>query len=95
MADVVEEVGEEVAEEVEEVAEEAEEIADEEDEFVASGAAEVKIFGKWSFNDIEIRDMSLEVRYYSHPYVPVDGQRSVVAAILSLLLLMSYLTNLF
>lgn len=34
----------------------------EEEEFVAvSGATEVKLFGKWSFDDIEIRDISLEV----------------------------------
>jgi small subunit ribosomal protein S5e len=64
MSDVVEEVGEEVAEAVEEVAEEAEEIAQEEDEFVAAGASQVKLFAKWSFDDIEIRDMSLEVRYW-------------------------------
>ena len=35
---------------------------EEEEEFVAvGGAAEVKLFGKWSFDDIEIRDISLEV----------------------------------
>lgn len=82
MADVAEEVGEEVAEEVEEVLEEAEEIAEEEDEFVAAGAAEVKLFGKWSFNDIEIRDMSLEVRYI-YPHLLV-GQRSPMAFVIYL-----------
>lgn len=35
---------------------------EEEEEFVAvGGATEVKLFGKWSFDDIEIRDISLEV----------------------------------
>ena len=41
----------------------AEEVEDEEEEFVAAGGAtEIKLFGKWSFDDIEIRDISLEVR---------------------------------
>lgn len=45
----------------EEVPEEGE--YEEEDEFVAvGGAAEVKLFGKWSFDDIEVRDISLVVR---------------------------------
>lgn len=45
--------GEEVAEEVE---------AAEEDEFVpTTGATDVKLFGKWSFDDIEVSDLSLEV----------------------------------
>lgn len=40
----------------------AEEEAEEEEEFVAvGGATEVKLFGKWSFDDIEIRDISLVV----------------------------------
>ena len=35
---------------------------EEEEEFVAvGGAAEVKLFGKWSFDDIEVRDISLVV----------------------------------
>ena len=35
---------------------------EEEDEYVnVGGATEVKLFGKWSFDDIEIRDISLEV----------------------------------
>jgi hypothetical protein len=56
MADVEEPVDDIVAdEEAEEVEEE------EEEEFVAVGATEVKLFGKWSFDDIEIRDISLEV----------------------------------
>jgi small subunit ribosomal protein S5e len=61
MADVeVEALEEELIEEVEE------EIIEElEDEFVAlGGAAEVKLFGKWSFDDIEIRDISLVVRLF-------------------------------
>jgi hypothetical protein len=41
--------------EVEEEEEEAEFVGDE-------TAAEVKLFGKWSFEDIEVRDISLEVR---------------------------------
>lgn len=41
--------------------EEVEEVEEEEEEFVATGATEVKLFGKWSFDDIEIRDISLEV----------------------------------
>jgi small subunit ribosomal protein S5e len=40
-----------------------EEIVEEEDDFVAVGGAnEVKLFGKWSFDDIEVRDISLVVR---------------------------------
>jgi hypothetical protein len=34
----------------------------EEEEFAVAGVTEVKLFGKWSFDDIEIRDISLEVR---------------------------------
>jgi hypothetical protein len=42
------------------VAEEVEAV--EEDEFVpTTGAADVKLFGKWSFDDIEVSDLSLEV----------------------------------
>ena len=33
-----------------------------EDEFVPSSATDVKLYGKWSFDDIEVRDISLEVR---------------------------------
>lgn len=33
----------------------------EEDEIVGGTANEVKLFGKWSFEDIEIRDISLVV----------------------------------
>ena len=37
-------------------------VAAEEDDFVAvGGATEVKLFGKWSFDDIEVRDISLVV----------------------------------
>jgi len=58
MTDVTEPVDDIVAEdEVEDVEEDLEE----EEEFVAVGATEVKLFGKWSFDDIEIRDISLEV----------------------------------
>ena len=54
MAEVAEEI-------VDAVEEEVEEIEEEEEEFVAAGVTEVKLFGKWSFDDIEIRDISLEV----------------------------------
>ena len=54
MADVVEEI-------VDAVEEEVEEIEEEEEDFAAAGVTEVKLFGKWSFDDIEIRDISLEV----------------------------------
>lgn len=61
----------EVAEPIEEPTYEepaTEEVEVEEDEeFVAvGGATEVKLFGKWSFDDIEIRDISLEVRACKH-----------------------------
>jgi len=56
MADVEEPVEDIVADE--EVVEPEEE---EEEEFVAVGATVVQLFGKWSFDDIEIRDISLEV----------------------------------
>lgn len=37
--------------------------AEEEEDFVAvGGATEIKLFGKWSFDDIEVRDISLVVR---------------------------------
>jgi len=56
MADVAEEIVDAVEEEVVEEAEE------EEEEFVAAAdVTEVKLFGKWSFDDIEVRDISLEV----------------------------------
>ena len=58
MADVEEPVDETPAEEPE-AALAAEE---EEEDFVAvGGATEVKLFGKWSFDDIEVRDISLVV----------------------------------
>lgn len=54
MADVEEPVEEAPVEEV--AAEE------EEEDFVAvGGATEVKLFGKWAFDDIEVRDISLVV----------------------------------
>ena len=47
---------------IEEPVEEPVEEFDEEEDFVAAGGAtEVKLFGKWSFDDIEISDLSLEV----------------------------------
>lgn len=54
MADVEEPVEETPVEEVAPAVEEDEVAA-------ATGATEVKLFGKWSFDDIEIRDISLEV----------------------------------
>lgn len=54
----VEEPMEDPVEEVEEGDEE-----EEEEEYVDVGAAtEIKLFGKWSFDDIEVRDISLVVR---------------------------------
>ena len=52
MADVEEPVVEETFEEPE---------AEEEEYVTSGGATEVKLFGKWSFDEIEIRDISLEV----------------------------------
>ena len=57
MAEVEEAVVDEIAE-VEEEAEELDEEIEEEEDFVAVGATEVKLFGKWSFDDIEIRDIA-------------------------------------
>ena len=36
-------------------------VDDDEDEFPTDTAEEVKLFGKWSFADIEVRDMSVQV----------------------------------
>ena len=53
-----------VEEPVEATPEEPEvEVKEPEEEFVTIGATEVKLFGKWSFDDIEIRDISLEVSH--------------------------------
>lgn len=61
MADVEEPVVDPV--EGEEEFEEPEEVEEEEEDFVqVGGGAEVKLFGKWSFDDIEVRDISLVVR---------------------------------
>ena len=59
-----------VATEEEEVEEEEEEddaavvAPNEEEDYVPeiSGATEIKLFGKWAFDDIEVRDISLVVR---------------------------------
>ena len=49
---------------VDEAVEEPEVEEEEEEEFVAVGSQlEVKLFGKWSFDDIEIRDISLVVSF--------------------------------
>lgn len=64
MADVEEPIAadEPVEVEAEETEDVEEKVVVEEEEFVAvGGAAEVKLFGKWSFDDIEIRDISLVV----------------------------------
>uniref|UniRef100_A0A7S4N0H9 Small ribosomal subunit protein uS7 domain-containing protein n=1 Tax=Odontella aurita TaxID=265563 RepID=A0A7S4N0H9_9STRA len=62
MADVEEPQYEEevAAEGEEEEVEGEEEEEEEEDEYAAiGGATEVKLFGKWSFDDVEVRDISL------------------------------------
>ena len=59
MADVEEPVYEEQTEEVEEAEEEEYETFDD--------APEIKLFGKWSFDDVEVRDISLVV---SFPGIP-------------------------
>ena len=52
-----------VEEPIEEPVEETPAVAIEEDFVPTAGATEVKLFGKWSFDDIEISDLSLEVSY--------------------------------
>ena len=50
-------------EEVEETVE-----VEEEEDFVQIGTTtEIKLFGKWSFDDIEVRDISLQVRNSGAP----------------------------
>lgn len=44
-----------------------EEVLEEEEDFVAASATDIKLFGKWSFDDIEIRDISLVVRQNGVP----------------------------
>jgi small subunit ribosomal protein S5e len=34
-----------------------------EDYVAVGGATEIKLFGKWAFDDIEVRDISLVVRF--------------------------------
>jgi hypothetical protein len=69
MADVEEPEPAEVA-----VEEEPEIAVEEEEEYVAvGGATEVKLFGKWSFDDIEVRDISLVVRCTLHQ-CPTTGK---------------------
>eukprot|EP00529_Nitzschia_sp_RCC80_P032134 CAMPEP_0113455828 /NCGR_PEP_ID=MMETSP0014_2-20120614/8574_1 /TAXON_ID=2857 /ORGANISM="Nitzschia sp." /LENGTH=223 /DNA_ID=CAMNT_0000347265 /DNA_START=146 /DNA_END=817 /DNA_ORIENTATION=+ /assembly_acc=CAM_ASM_000159 len=66
MADVAEEIVDAVEEEV------VEEIEEEVEEFVAAAdVTEVKLFGKWSFDDIEVRDISLE------DYIACKGDHAV------------------
>lgn len=65
MADI-EDAPEEIAEEPDIVVEGNDDAGldvDDEDEevFAPSGATEVKLYGKWAFSDIEVRDLSLEV----------------------------------
>jgi hypothetical protein len=43
----------------------------EEDFVPPGGATEVKLFGKWSFDDIEVRDISLEVCLFPFLFVHV------------------------
>lgn len=57
------EVEEPIVDMPEEVEETEEVEVEEEEDFVqVGGAAEIKLFGKWSFDDIEVRDISLVVR---------------------------------
>ena len=62
---------------------EAEEEEEEEEEFVAvGGATEVKLFGKWSFDDIEIRDISLVVSnrsWLGYTWQQQDGKQDADA----------------
>jgi hypothetical protein len=60
MADT-EETPEEIEEPVEEIEDANAGLDEDEEVFATSGATEVKLFGKWSFHDIEVRDLSLEV----------------------------------
>ena len=63
--------------------------AEEEEEFVASGSAtEIKLFGKWSFDDIEIRDISLVVRKIMHPFIVAD-KRAILLLLHSLVVVLS------
>jgi small subunit ribosomal protein S5e len=64
MAEVEEPTVEVAAEEEVEEEEEEEVPVPADDEFVPeiSGATEIKLFGKWAFDDIEVRDISLVVR---------------------------------
>lgn len=63
MADVEEPVVEETP---------VEEVVEEQQDFVpAGGATEVKLFGKWAFDEIEIRDISLQVSQI----LPLDQNR--------------------
>jgi small subunit ribosomal protein S5e len=67
MADVEEPVVEEA------LLEEAVVEVEEEEEYVAvGGATEVKLFGKWSFDEIEVRDISLVVRNYEQYKLRID-----------------------
>jgi small subunit ribosomal protein S5e len=50
-------------EEEEEIAVAAGGGAADEEEFVPAGGVEIKLYGKWSFDDIEVRDISLVVRF--------------------------------
>ena len=62
MADVEEQPAEAASEYAEgEEAPEGGEFEEEEDEFVPVAGNEIKLFGKWSFDEIEVRDISLEV----------------------------------
>lgn len=66
------------------------EVEEEEEVFVpGSSAVEIKLFGKWSFDDIEIRDISLVVRaFLQHYHVHVP-----LAAIISIPRLSLYNAN--
>ena len=85
MAEVEEpiDVNEEVEEvdEVDEVEEEEEEVVEEyveEEPDYVNDAKEVKLFGKWEFTNIEVRDISLEVRkeYFIQVYLEIKREWS-------------------
>jgi small subunit ribosomal protein S5e len=88
MAAVEEPVLDEPIDEMEDVAVEEEE----EEDFVEVGAAtEVKLFGKWAFDDIEVRDISLVVRKWGRR----EGKCGKAALILTFLALTSFPLHIF
>jgi hypothetical protein len=76
----------------EEEAAEPEYVAEEE-EFVAEGVAtEVKLFGKWAFGDIEVRDISLVVSASNSLFV--SQQSSMVSSLVAIInIIIVYVTR--